>query len=329
MDIRSQVIDEVLQVLGGIAQDVLRRVEDAITICLNRYELQERCTELTETTGGRDYLSMYLATLRMEGKAESTLDQYGRHIRMLLMFLGKSEGEITLYDLRYYLACYKRVRKVANNTLDNVRRYIRAYFKWLAVEGHIQRDPAAALKMIHAPKKVKRDLSAVELERIRNACKTRRDIALVEFLYATGARVSEVVALNMTDVDFERLEVRVLGKGNKERIVYMTERCAMYLREYLRSRSDAGESLFASMRAAKRLQKAGIERVIRNLGRRAGVSNVHPHRYRRTMATHLINRGCNIQDVQQLLGHESISTTQIYYVYSRSTVKAAYQKYAA
>ena len=122
MDIRSQVIDEVLQVLGGIAQDVLRRVEDAITICLNRYELQERCTELTETTGGRDYLSMYLATLRMEGKAESTLDQYGRHIRMLLMFLDKPEGEITLYDLRYYLACYKRVRKVANNTLDNVRR---------------------------------------------------------------------------------------------------------------------------------------------------------------------------------------------------------------
>lgn len=183
--------------------------------------------------------------------------------------------------------------------------------------------------MIHSQKKVKRDLSAVELERIRNACKIKERYRPGRVFICNRSRVSEVVALNMADVDFERLEVRVLGKGNKERIVYMTERCAMYLREYLQSRSDAGESLFVSMRAAKRLQKAGIERVIRDLGRRAGVSNVHPHRYRRTMATHLINRGCNIQDVQQLLGHESISTTQIYYVYSRSAVKAAYQKYAA
>lgn len=330
MDAREQLINEVMDALQLFEYTVRKSVEDVFLICLNHYEVQERCTEIVESVGCRDYLNMYLATLRVEGKAPGTLEQYRLRIRQMLTFLGKDVRDITLYDLRYYLACYKKARKVSNITLDNIRKNIKAFFSWLTVEGHIDRNPAAALKMIKYQKAVKREYSPVELELIRNACSNKRDMALVEMLYATGARVSEISGLNISDVDFSSLEVKVLGKGNKERIVYMTERSAMYLQGYLNSRTDDNDALFVSAKSPyDRLKKPGIERCLRELGRRAEVSNVHPHRYRRTLATNLINRGCNIQDVQQILGHANISTTQIYYVYNRDTVKAAYRKYAA
>lgn len=330
MDAREQLITEVMNALQGMEDAVKKTVEDIFLICLNRYEVQERCTEIVESGKTRDYLNMYLATLRVEGKAQGTLEQYRLRIRQMLTFLGKDVQSITLYDLRYYLACYRKVRKVSNITLDNIRKNIKAFFSWLTVEGHIDRNPAAALKMIKYQKTVKREYSPVELELIRNACSSKRDMALVEILYATGGRVSEISGLNISDVDFSALEVKVLGKGNKERIVYITERCAMYLQEYLDSRTDDNDALFVSTRSPhRRLMKPGIERCLRELGKRAEVCKVHPHRYRRTLATNLINRGCNIQDVQQILGHANISTTQIYYVYNRDTVKAAYRKYAA
>lgn len=330
MDARTQLIGQVMEALEELEYSIRQQVENIFLICLNNYEVQERCTELVEAGGRKDYLNMYIATLRVEGKSPGTLDQYRLRIGQMISFLGKDVREITLYDLRYYLACYKKVRKVSNATLDNIRRYIRAFFSWLTAEGHIDRNPAAALKMIQQQKQIKREYSAVEMELIRNACSTKRDIALVEMLYATGCRVSEISGLNISDVDFQNLEVKVLGKGNKERIVYITDRCAMYLQGYLNSRTDMEEALFVSYRTPNsRLKKSGIERVLRNIGKIASVNNVHPHRYRRTLATHLINRGCNIQDVQQILGHASISTTQIYYVYNRQTVRAAYRKYAA
>ena len=330
MDAREQLIRDVLDRIGELEKSVRQKVEEIFLICLNNYEVQERCTEIVEAGGRKDYLNMYLATLRIEGKSPATLEQYHLRIQQLLVFLGKEVKDITIYDLRYYLACYRRVRKVSNTTLDTIRRYIRAFFSWLSAEGHIDRNPAAALKPIQQLKTVKKEYSPVELEKIRNACQNKRDIALIEMLYATGARVSEISGLNVRDVDFEHLEVKVLGKGNKERVVYITERCAMYLQEYINSRTDCESPLFVSARAPhERLRKPGIERILRELGKRAGVSNVHPHRYRRTLATNLINRGCNIQDVQQILGHADISTTQLYYVYNRDTVRAAYRKYAA
>ena len=330
MDARAQVVNSVLEMIGGLEYEVRQQVENALVICLNRYEVQERCTEMVEAGERRDYLNMYIATLRVEGRSEGTLEQYRLRISQMLGFLGKSAEDITVYDLRYFLACYRRARKVSNSTLDNIRRCLKAFFSWLSAEGHIDRNPAAALKPIQQLKAIKKEYSQVELEKIRNACQNKRDIALIEMLYATGARVSEISGLDVQDVDFENLEAKVLGKGNKERVVYITERCAMYLQEYLTSRTDCESSLFVSTRAPHgRLCKPGIERILRELGKRAGVSNVHPHRYRRTLATNLINRGCNIQDVQQILGHADISTTQLYYVYNRNVVKTAYRKYAA
>lgn len=329
MDAREQLIRDVLDRIGELEKSVRQKVEEIFLICLNNYEVQERCTEIVEAGGRKDYLNMYLATLRIEGKSPATLEQYHLRLRQVIDFLGKDVTDITLYDLRYYLACYRRVRRISSSTLDTIRRYIRAFFSWLSAEGHIPRNPAAALKPIQQQKTVKREYSQVEMEKIRNACQGMRDIALIEMLYATGARVSEISGLDIADVDFERLEVKVLGKGNKERIVYITERCAMYLREYLGSRRDCEAPLFVSERSPhNRLLKPGIERILRELGKRAGVENVHPHRYRRTLATNLINRGCGIQHVQQILGHTDISTTQIYYAYNREAARAAYRKYA-
>lgn len=329
MDARAQVVNSVLEMIGGLEYEVRQQVENALVICLNRYEVQERCTEMVEAGERRDYLNMYIATLRVEGRSEGTLEQYRLRISQMLGFLGKSAEDITVYDLRYFLACYRRARKVSNSTLDNIRRCLKAFFSWLAAEGHVDRNPAAALKPIQKQKVIRRAYSQKELERIRNACRTKRDIALVEFLYSSGCRVSEVSSLDVGDVDFSKMEVKVIGKGNKERIVYMTEKCTMYLQEYLESRRGRQEALFSSSRAPhRRLGKNGIEKALKKLGERAKVSNVHPHRYRRTMATDLINRGCNIQDVQKLLGHVSISTTQIYYVSDQQYVKMAYQKFA-
>lgn len=329
MDIRTQLINEITNALGELEYPIRQQIENILLICLNKYEVQERCTELVESGERKDYLNMYLATLRIEGKSNDTLDQYHLRIRQMLDFLGKDIKDISLYDLRYYLACYKKVRKVSNVTLDNIRRCICAFFSWLSAEGHISNNPATALKTIQKQKTIKSEYSPIELEKIRNACTTKRDLALIELLYATGCRVSEISRLNILDINFQTLEIRVLGKGNKERIVYITERCAMYIEEYLNSRIDVKEALFVSYRAPyNRLKKSGIERTLRKLGKDAGVENVHPHRYRRTFATNLINRGCNIQDVQQILGHASISTTQIYYVYNKQSVKSAYLKYA-
>ena len=165
------------------------------------------------------------------------------------------------------------------------------------------------------------------MERIRKACGNIRDLALVDFLYCTGCRVSEVSRLDIADIDFERMECVVLGKGNKERKVYLTEVAAMHLQEYINSRQDPCESLFAGR--GKRLGKNGIEAIIKKLGKAAGVDNAHPHRYRRTLATNLLDRGMNIQDVASILGHADLKTTQIYCYISQANVKAAYCKYAA
>lgn len=192
----------------------------------------------------------------------------------------------------------------------------------------INHNPCAALAQIKYRKTVKKPYSAVELERIRKACESIRDLALVDFLYSTGCRVSEAARMNVEDVDFDRLECRVLGKGNKERIVYLSPVAAMHLKEYLDNRKDSEECLFEG-RKGRRITKNGIEALIRRLGMSANVDNAHPHRFRRTLATNLLDRGMNIQDVAQILGHADLKTTQVYCYISQSNVRTAYQKYAA
>lgn len=330
MDIREEIIRAVMAALKGkAAAETINTVHDVLVIELNRYEVQERCTELTVTdTSAEGQLRKYIATKRIEGKAESTLRRYFEENWKLIQFLRKPLREITAYDLRFYLSVRRQQGKVSNRTLDGMRRCYSSFFAWLAAEGLIGRNPCAALAQIKYRKQVKKPYSPVELEKLRAACRNARDLALVDFLYSTGCRVSEVSRLDIADVDMDTGECTVIGKGNKERIVYLTDVAAMHLKEYLDSRKDVGNALFTG-KGTSRMGKNGIEALLRRLGRAAGVENVHPHRYRRTLATNLLDRGMNIQDVAAIMGHADLKTTQIYCYISQQNVKTAYRKYAA
>ena len=328
-DIRAGIVQSVMQALQGRADDdTINLVQDVLIMRLNQYEVTERCTEVAvRDDSSEGLLKKYLATKRVEGIADSTLQRYAEINRALINYLGKPLEEIGTYDIRFYLSVRRQVGKVSNRTLDGMRRCYSSFFGWLAAEGLISHNPCASLAQIKCRKVVKKPYSAAEMERIRKACGSIRDLALVDFLYASGCRVSEVSRLNISDVDFERMECVVLGKGNKERKVYLSEVAAMHLQEYINSRSDCCEALFVGR--GQRLGKNGIEAVVKKLGKSAGVENAHPHRYRRTLATNLLDRGMNIQDVAAILGHADLKTTQIYCYISQVNVKTAYRKYAA
>ena len=292
--------------------------------------MQERSTELTVVDNAPDsMLAKYIATKRIEGKAESTIKRYYDTCYMMIHEICKPLHEITTYDLRYYLAVYKEQRKISNRTLDGMRRCFSSFFSWLSAEGLIGKNPCAALSQIKYTKVVKKPYTATEMERLKQACTSIRNLALIEFLYASGCRVSEVVRLNRDDINFQTRDAVVLGKGSKERTIYLTPVALMHLQDYLNTRTDTDPCLFASVRTPhKRLSKAGIERTLKKLGESANVTNVHPHRYRRTLATNLLDRGANIQDVAAVLGHADLKTTQVYCYISQSNVRASYNKYS-
>lgn len=332
MDLRTTIINNVsLAVRALLTDDQLQAVQDAIALQLHDYEIQERTTEIAVVDGSPDaMLAKFLATKRIEGKSEATVLRYRDACYMMIHSLNRPLPEISTYDLRYYLAEYKRRRKVSNRTLDGLRRCFSSFFGWLAAEGLIGRNPCAALSQIKYTKVVKKPYSGPEMERLKQACTSIRDLALLDFLYASGCRVSEVVRLNRSDINFLSCDAVVLGKGNKERTIYLTPVALMHLTDYLNSRKDDNPALFVGLKAPyDRLSKAGIEAVLKTLGRRAGVDNVHPHRYRRTLATNLLDRGANIQDVAAILGHADLKTTQVYCYISQHNVQAAYRRYAA
>lgn len=330
MDIRDTIIQAVVAALQGRADSVVvDTVQDVLTIQLNQYEVQERCTAVAVTDNSAEgLLRKFVATKRVEGIADTTLRRYADENLKLIRFLGKPLYEVTTYDLRFYLSFKRQQGGVSNRTLDGMRRCYSSFFSWLAAEGLIGRNPCAALAQIKYRKTVKKPYSATDMERLRKACNNIRDLALLDFLYCTGCRVSEVSRLDIADVDFNRMECVVLGKGNKERTVYLSDVAAMHLQEYLDSRQDTGAALFLG-RAGRRIGKNGIEALLKRIGRTAGVDNVHPHRYRRTLATNLLDRGMNIQDVAAILGHADLKTTQVYCYISQTNVQAAYRKYAA
>lgn len=330
MDIREMIVQAVTETLKNrVVDDILNIVQDTLIIQLNQYEVQERCTAVDVLDNSAEaMLRKFIATKRIEGIADSTLQRYFDENLKLIQFLNKPLSEVTTYDLRFYLSYRREQGKISNRTLDGMRRCYSSFFTWLNAEGLINRNPCAALAQIKSRKTVKKPYSATEMEKMRKACNSIRDLALLDFLYCTGCRVSEVARLNITDIDFDRMECTVLGKGNKERTVYLSEVAAMHLQEYLQARDDDNEALFCGKGSA-RLGKCGIESIVKKLGHKAGVENAHPHRYRRTLATNLLDRGMNIQDVAEILGHADLKTTQIYCYISQKNVQAAYRKFSA
>lgn len=329
MDIREQIIDKILlELKNRVSSEVNTVVQDILITELNKYEVTERCTDLAVVDDSAEImLKKFVVTKCVEGLSENTVRRYVDENKKLIDFLNKPLNEITTFDIRFYLASRRKVG-VSNRTLDGMRRCYSSFFGWLYREGLIDKNPCLGLAQIKYKKQVKKPFTAVELEKIRMCCKTKRDLALVSFLYSTGCRVSEVSKLNISDIDFESQECIVVGKGNKERTVYLSDVAMMHLQEYLYDRKDSSEALFSG-KGTERLGKTGIEALLKRIEDKIDVEDIHPHRFRRTLATNLLDRGMNIQDVAEILGHSDLKTTQIYCFISKDNVKTAYKKYAA
>lgn len=327
----EKFITEVLQMAIGcwnLDQIQCRQFDCGLRMLLQKYEMKELCTDIMDIEKSYlQYLQLFLVRKKTEGKSVRTLEQYQLHLSRLLQDLNKPLDKITEDDLFLYLARYQKERNISNTYLDNMRLVFSSFFTWCNNKGYISKNPTIGLEPIKSEKKIKKPFSDEELEKLRRMCTQERDIALIEFLYSTGVRASELIALNQNDVDFARKTVIVLGKGNKEREVYLTASAVLHLKEYLNSRIDNNESLFVTTRKPyNRLTVSGLEHIIKNLGKSAGVEHCHPHRFRRTMATNVLRKGAPLEEVKELLGHTKLDTTMIYCSVNRENVKHTHQR---
>lgn len=275
-----------------------------------------------------ELLPAFIAAKRVEGCSEKSLRYYESTIRNMLEAVGKPEKQITTEDLRSYLDTYQRRGTVSKVTLDNVRRILSTFFSWLEDEDYIVKSPVRRIHKVKTGKTVKETYTDESLELMRDYCENPRDLAMIDLLASTGIRVGELVKLNRTDVDFENRECIVFGKGNKERKVYFDARTKIHLQKYLASRADDNEALFVSLiKPFDRLQISGVEIRLRKIGRDLGIHKTHPHKFRRTLATMAIDKGMPIEQVQQLLGHQSIDTTLQYAMVNQANVKNSCKKF--
>ena len=276
--------------------------------------------------GSDDLLEAYLSALSVEGRSELTIRRYQYLIGRMMEAVKTPTRNITVYHLRRYLADEK-ARGISDRTLEGERQAFSAYFNWLQRERLIENNPTANLGAIKYLKKTKDIYTDADIERMKFGCKSLRDRAIVAFLRATGCRISEMCQLNRTDVDFTNLECTVLGKGNKERVVFLDQVAGMLLRNYLDQRTDDSPALFAG-KGTDRMKPGGIRKMLVELGESAHVDHVHPHKFRRTTATNLIRHGMPIQEVAAILGHDKLDTTMQYVVLDKSDIKHSYRKYA-
>ena len=231
-------------------------------------------------------------------------------------------------DLRSYLTDYKKQNCLSRVTIDNVRRILSSFFSWLEDEEYLIKSPIRRIHKVKTTSSIKDTYSDEDLEKMRDSCEEKRDLALIDMLASTGMRVGELVLLNQSDINFNDRECKVLGKGNKERIVYFDARTKIHLQEYLARRSDDCEALFATLKAPfSRLTIGGVESRVREIGKRLNIEKVHPHKFRRTLATKAIDKGMPIEQLQQLLGHKRIDTTLQYAMVKQSNVKLAHKKF--
>ena len=276
----------------------------------------------------RDFLPVYIAAKRVEGCSEKTLHYYESSIATALNSINKPVKQITTDDLRLYLDTYQQRNNAGKVTIDNIRRVLSSFFSWLEDEDYILKSPVRRIHKVKTGKTVKETYSDEALEIMRDHAENSRDLAMIDLLSSTGMRVGELVQLNREDIDFENRECIVFGKGDKERKVYFDARAKIHLQNYLAERSDDNPALFVTLlRPYDRLKISGVEIRLRELGRKLNIPKVHPHKFRRTLATMAIDKGMPIEQVQHLLGHQSIDTTMVYAQVSQSNVKISHRKY--
>lgn len=306
----------------------IARISNIVVKALSEYEITARCTDLVPQDDVNERLiKRYRACLTVDGKSAKTIDAYCYELQRLSDALRKPFIEMGTYDVRFYLATAQE-HGVSNRTLENKRAYLSAFFQWMADDEIIDKNPVDRIKPIKYHEEVRKAFSSVEVDAMRSACKGVKERAIIEFLLATGVRASELVAMEIKDVNFDDLSVHVVhGKGSKERTTYMTAVAAKYLLTYLHSRTDDREQLFVGQRGLYTRQ--GILALTYRVGERAGVSDVHPHRFRRTFATDLSKRGMEVQEIQKLLGHSNINTTMVYVATDDSKVQSSYKRFTA
>lgn len=336
---KEYVLSEIRDALfGKISTEDISTVIDSLSFCLRNYDIKVKETSIViYDNSDSQIISKFFIAKSVEGLCQSSLNYYRIILRAFILQVGKHIKEIITDDIRVYLA-YKKINRCSDNTLNNIRRTLSSFFTWCTEEGIIDRNPMLRIKGVRQVKKLKKPLSEDEMEKLRSLAKTKRNKAIIEFLFSTGYRVSEMVNVNRNDVDWQNAQIDVLGKGRKYRTVYLSARCKIALQEYIATRSDDLDALFLSdyegmnqsirqMKQLSRISRSAVEIMLRNLGKRAGISNVHPHRFRRTAATTALKRGMPIEQVQRMLGHESIQTTTIYAQSTNDEVKLAHEKF--
>ena len=295
-------------------------------------EIKEECTELVNIgmDGDEVKIRMFVASKIAMNRQRKTLEHYVKEVRNVINFLGKSIGDITSMDLRMYYGYMREVKGIKAITVQTRLHYLSSFWDFLITEELTRSNPVKKVGTLKLEKEIKKPFSVEEMERLRDACSSVRDRAMIEFLYSSGVRVSEMAALNVGDIEMGRQELIVYGKGSKERKTYLTDSAKFYIKRYLKERdAKDSEPLFGTEHCPdRRLSVAGIQYMLRQLGARAGVEKTHPHRFRRTIATDLLARGMPIEQVKEFLGHEKLDTTLIYCTVKEEQVQASHRKYA-
>jgi site-specific recombinase XerD len=323
---KEQIIENIEQRMQFLLNNEQRlQFREIINSCFCGYEVVETSEDKAEEVA---YVDLFLSAKKIEGRSEKTLLYYRSTIEKMVSEVGKKVNHITTEDLRLYLSQYQEKNRSSKVTIDNIRRILSSFFGWLEDEDYILKSPVRRIHKVKTAKSVKETYTDEALETMRDGCETTRDLALIDMLASTGMRVGELVLLNKKDINFNERECVVLGKGDKERTVYFDARTKMHLQKYLEERTDENEALFVALKYPyDRLQIGGIEARLREIGLQLGINKVHPHKFRRTLATMAIDKGMPIEQLQQLLGHQRIDTTLQYAMVKQSNVKISHRKY--
>ena len=324
---KQQIIESIIQqMLQHLDNVQLQRLKSVLEHELFDCEIKTQAKR--DEDDGNQLLDSFITAKRIEGCSEKTLKYYRTTIENMIEAVGKSVRHIQTEDLRTYLTNYQQKNSPSRVTIDNIRRILSSFFSWLEDEDYIIKSPVCRIHKVKTATNVKETYTDEDLEKMRDNCVELRDLAIIDMLASTGMRIGEMVLLNKADIDFNERECVVFGKGDKERVVYFDARTKIHLRNYINSRTDENPALFVTLRSPfERIKIGGIETRLRKMGKELEIEKVHPHKFRRTLATMAIDKGMPIEQLQQLLGHKRIDTTLQYAMVKQSNVKQAHRKY--
>ena len=326
---KEQIIADIEQkMVGSLDNAQMKLLHQTLEYCFWQVKIEPLNQSGKEDNSNDELLELFITAKRVEGCSEKTLKYYSITIKNMLNTVNKSVHHITTDDLRTYLVEYQKLRNCSKANIDNIRRNLSSFFSWLEDEDHILKSPVRRIHKVKTATNIKETYTDEELEKMRDNCTELRDLAIVDMLASTGMRIGEMVLLNKADINFNERECVVFGKGDKERVVYFDARTKIHLQNYIDGRTDDDPALFVTLRAPhERIKIGGIESRLREMGKALEIDKVHPHKFRRTLATMAIDKGMPIEQLQQLLGHKRIDTTLQYAMVKQSNVKQAHRKY--